>query len=935
MYIYYIYKNLHIIDKYIKFILYIIYVETIKDNLTQINDCKNLNVEENYFFNNAICIQIFFKEAIKKINKENTYYINIELINLIINMFVIKLIKIKQLKNYNQLLLDLNLNSEEVDFLVELLSTELQKNLKNNTYKSELLFKLNLSIISLFFLIFVNNQSEVKDYLELNVFSTFSIKNLNFFIKNLTEELLLDKENNYKLWYVILYIDKISSNLNIFTKNNYYFNIFFQFYFENLNVEKLKDVLTIYINNIAILTNSTQKYVRKNKNSNVSLLNNLNKNNDNSVDPLKLKLFLIEFLSKKYNIFLKNICSQQLSYINDISFFLTKLNLFYENKLIVEFGYKYWSNSSLNLSYLKKQIYNKVLLNTKNLNLEFDFENNMLINVFFKNKKFYIKKNVYGVDNSIFDFQKLKIINNKLKKKVYYTDITIFLELFYFFEKFLLKTNFEKNIKTLKACILFFEENIEKINNFNFFNIETISKEEEEKYLTFFTIFNLFVWTYKEYVNKIIISTEFLNYFYKKIDIEELLNCIIQEEKNLANVFNDFLDFEKLNYTVKIIKNLMLFLNNTTEVNIKDVSNNKYDSKYFLEIEYCEYIIFLNKFKILISYLEQIITIFNLKQKIVENNLNKNKLFGIEIKLDFRGRLYSIDIVKAYDNNKLLRQSIKIKNTIKIKKLLIWYSDLYKKLNIDLSSFLKNDTYKFILEQKEFNKFSYLFSLSITNINKKDFLNLLYLKASIATLSYIGFLLLNSEKKKTYSMLEILKQGYAFFYEKNFLKIIDDLKMKYLNLSLNISIENYLELVETVNSLILINKDINFNILLLNNKLLSLDSSCNGYTHLLYTFSELNEEKFKQFKKVLNLSNDDTNYDFYSEVLNEIKESNSFLKEQIENKIINRNSIKKIVMTIPYNAKEYSFYEKLRSEVLEKDKKKKRRNNKKSSNIFF
>jgi len=100
-------------------------------------------------------------------------------------------------------------------------------------------------------------------------------------------------------------------------------------------------VLTIYINNIAILTNSTQKYVRKNKNSNVSLLNNLNKNNDNSVDPLKLKLFLIEFLSKKYNIFLKNICSQQLSYINDISFFLTKLNLFYENKLIVEFGYKY------------------------------------------------------------------------------------------------------------------------------------------------------------------------------------------------------------------------------------------------------------------------------------------------------------------------------------------------------------------------------------------------------------------------------------------------------------------------------------------------------------------------------------------------------------------------------------------------------------------
>jgi len=130
------------------------------------------------------------------------------------------------------------------------------------------------------------------------------------------------------------------------------------------------------------------------------------------------------------------------------------------------------------------------------------------------------------------------------------------------------------------------------------------------------------------------------------------------------------LNFETLNYLIKTIKNLILFLNDTLEINIKDVSNNNYDSSYFIKIEYCEYIIFLNKLKILIAYLEQIITVFNLKQKIIENKLNKNKMFGIEIKLDFRGRLYSIDIVKAYDNNKLLRQSIKIKNTIKISSLL-------------------------------------------------------------------------------------------------------------------------------------------------------------------------------------------------------------------------------------------------------------------------
>lgn len=805
------------------------------------------------------------------------------------------------------------------------MNDELQKNVKNNTYNSEFLFKLNLSITSLFFLIFINNQSEIKDFLELNIFSTFAIKNLNFFLKNLTNELLLDKEINYTIWYITLYINKISNSLNIFEKNDIYFNIFFQFYFENLSFETLKQILIIYVNNIATLTNSNQKYIRKKKNSinTISELNDLNKNTNIILDPLKLKLFLTTFLSKKYNIFLKNKCSQQLSFLNDISFFLTKLNLFYENKLIVEFGYKYWSNSSLNLNYLKKQVYDKILLNIKCLNLELDFENNILKNIFFENKKFYVKKNNYGVDNSIFDFQKIKIINNKLKKKVYYTDITIFLELFCFFEKFLLKITFEKNIKTLKDCILFFEKDIEKINNFNFFNIEAVGEIEQEKYSTFFNIFNLYVWTYKEYINNIIISTEFLNFFYKKTDIEELINCIKKEEKNLSEILNISLNFEKLNYIIKIIKNLMLFLNNTTEINIKDVSNNNYDSKYFLKIEYCEYIIFLNKFKILIIYLEQIITIFNLKQKIIENNLNKNKLFGIEIKLDFRGRLYSIDIVKAYDNNKLLRQSIKIKNTIKIKKLIAWYSNLYKSINIDLSCFLKNDTYNFILKQKEFSKFSYLFNLSIENISKKDFLKLLYLKANIAILSYIGFLLLTSEKKKTYSMIDILQQGYFFFYKNNYLDLVNELKTKYLNLNLNISIENYLELIESLNSLYLINKDINFNNLLTNNKLLSLDSSCNGYTHLLYTFSELNKEKFNQFKKVLNLSNDDKNYDFYSEVLNEIKESNCFLKEQIENKIIDRNSIKKIVMTIPYNAKEYSFYEKLKNEILEKDKKKK------------
>lgn len=915
-----------------------LYINTFDSNNNQLNDCININLEENYFLKNSIIIQLYFKEKLSKIKKEELYYIDNSFVVFLINIFILKLIKFRELKNFNFLINKLNFTLEEVNSLVIFLNSEIKAIDSNLSYKSEFFYKLNLTINSLFFLIFINNQSEIKDYLELNIYSTFSIKNLNFFLKNITKEYCFEKKENYKAWYIILYIKKISNSLNITIIDSFYCNIFFQFFLKNKLLIEIKEILNMYLININFLINSNQKYLRKiksNKEINEDLntikndketyfLKNKSINDTINIDPQKIKTFVINFLSKKYNIFLKNKCSQQLSFLNDISFFLIEINLFYESKFIVEFGVKYWSNSSLNLSYLKKKLYDKILLNTKILNLETDFKNNYLKNLFFKDDKFYIKKNIYNENSSIFDFEKIKIINNKLKKLVYYTDINIFLELFNFFENIFKNIILKKNIKKLKECINYFEDNIQKINNFNFFNIESLLHKEKEKYELFFNILNLYSWSYNEYIHNIILNTNFLNFFYKKDDIKELKLCIEKEKENLNYLLNNLNSFDNLNFLIKTIKNIFLFLNNTLEINIKDVSNNNYNSKYFIEIEYREYIIFINKFKIIVAYLEQIITISNLKQKIIENNFNQKKLFGIEIKLDFRGRLYSINIIKAYDNNKLLRQSIKIKNNIKIKELLSWYIDLFKKLKISISYFLKKDIYEFILDKKEFKHFNYLFKLNLTEMTKKNFLDLLYLKTYVATICYLGFLLLKSEEKKTYTLLNILKKGYDFYYNDNNKEIINEIKKSFLNLTLELNLEEYLELTQTLNSLDNLNKNISFNSLLLNNKLLSLDSSCNGYTHLLYTFSELTISKFKEFKKILNLSSDNNNYDFYSEVLNEIKNNNFFLKKQIEDKIINRNSIKKIVMTIPYNAKEYSFHEKLKNEIIEKDDKKKK-----------
>ena len=563
-------------------------------------------------------------------------------------------------------------------------------------------------------------------------------------------------------------------------------------------------------------------------------------------------------------------------------------------------------------------MYTLILINTQKIDLEVDLVKNMLISVFFKNKSFYIKKNEASIFKSTFDSKKLENLNNKLKKKVYYIDNNTFLQLFFFFENLFLKTKIQIKDLNLKQCLLIFDQELVKINNFNFFNIETTTEEEKEKYDVFFNVFFNFLNVYIKYIQNNILNDFFLSYFFKENNLTEIKNCINKEVTNLNTYLIKESSFKNLTFLIKTLKNILLFLKNTLEINVKDVSNNNYNSNFFLEIEYCEYIVFTSRLKILIAYSEQIITINNLKQKLDELELNKKKLFGIEIKLDFRGRVYTLSTIKAFDNNKLLRQSIRIKNSIKISYLLSWFKKIYKETNINNILNLNYDVYSYILTKKEFKEYTFILNIDLQKIKKKDFLSFLYLKTKTALLCYLGFLLLPSTEKKTYTMDTIINLGYTFFYDENLNEKIQKVKNQY-------NIELYLEFMQTVDALKELNQKISFNSLITNTKLLTLDSSCNGYTHLLYTFSDLKEDEFKKFKEVLNLSSSNKNFDFYSEVLNEIKEKNSFLKEQIEKKIITRTSIKKVVMTIPYNAKEYSFTEKLKKEIIEKDPIKKKK----------
>lgn len=194
----YAYKSLHIIEKYTIFFLHILFLNT-NTNKTEIFNCKDININESYFFKNSLKIELFFKEKINNNINFEAQYSNLNFNIFLINIFILKILKLKSFKNFKYLLDTLFFSVEDLNFFIKFLNEELIQLNSNLNYKSNFILKLDLNLNSLFFLIFVNNQSEVQEYLELNVFSTFCIKNLNYFLKNIRKELFLKKDDQHIL----------------------------------------------------------------------------------------------------------------------------------------------------------------------------------------------------------------------------------------------------------------------------------------------------------------------------------------------------------------------------------------------------------------------------------------------------------------------------------------------------------------------------------------------------------------------------------------------------------------------------------------------------------------------------------------------------------------------------------------------------------------
>ncbi len=168
-------------------------------NKTETFNCKDININENYFFKNSLKIELFFKEKINDNINFEAQYSNLNFNAFLINIFILKILKLKSFKNFKYLLDTLFFSLEDLNFFVKFLNEELIQLNSNLNYKSNFILKLDLNLNSLFFLIFVNNQSETQEYLELNVFSTFCIKNLNYFLKNIRKELFLKKDTQHIL----------------------------------------------------------------------------------------------------------------------------------------------------------------------------------------------------------------------------------------------------------------------------------------------------------------------------------------------------------------------------------------------------------------------------------------------------------------------------------------------------------------------------------------------------------------------------------------------------------------------------------------------------------------------------------------------------------------------------------------------------------------
>jgi len=350
--------------KKIYFFLYIIYLP-----IENTQDCLSLATKNDKYLTAANTSSAYFWA---KQDQNKAIFLNLNLIQFLINIFLIKIIKLKTIKNYNNFLLKLDFNLEELDFFIKTLNTEFILTEKNLNYSSELFLKISLTFFSLNNLIFMNSRPILTEKYELNVFASFIINFLNTLQLKLKKEFLNLELNIKYLAYIMINLKKIIEINPIVAVNAETYNLLFYIYFLKKDFNTTLNYFIKIIKNLNLILNAKTKALNKlTPKLKEKLLLEYQQNDcfTNNVDELKEILLnntdflqknnvflnekLNDFISKKNFIFLKKVCSLHLIFISEYSFLLLKVNLFYENKYIVEYGMRYWSNTALNLIKLK------------------------------------------------------------------------------------------------------------------------------------------------------------------------------------------------------------------------------------------------------------------------------------------------------------------------------------------------------------------------------------------------------------------------------------------------------------------------------------------------------------------------------------------------------------------------------------------------------
>lgn len=838
--------------------------------------------------------------------------------------------------NYKNLFLKyLNLENNIIDenYIEILFFNEIFYLYLNNDFINEL--KLNLDnkkkkIINNF----LKNIIIIK-YNFLNENNSYFLKELKEFF-NLNYEDIEKIDDLYIIIFIYFYVSFIFKNKSKF---DFIFNLQQLISFLSINIEYIisdisflliyqnniynkveisHEYLNIYLNNCILSLNlySNKKNIIKIINNYEKIINNNNKNiNINyylNNKYLKNKNKIISFFIENFIIILNN--------DKDKNFIFKSIDLYYsKDKNIQKYQYFF---------ILKDSKYINMFKYINNLNYLDLLNENSLKKIYFINNIFlntnYIKNNKYNTNIILKNKNVIKNIDN------YISNTKIDLNSYYFecYKKIfndILSKNINLNIYTININDLdeiILNNVINKINdilelnfnNFDFFNnFENLLNNLINIYYNIYNYINIYFLIdleknllfnknfYEKYINLLNFllfnKNILLDINSKKFNINEIIIFCNKFKLNL--IFIDNIIYEYLN----LIKN-----NNNLNININYILNSIKILKKIelLNINFLKLKIFFEKISININFIK----------------IKEYLQFGFF--LDFRYRFYTNFPSLDWINNKFLRNIYKnyeICEWNKIQedyiKILYNYKNINIKTNYCISlRFLDLSIDYLIKINEKFINYKYL--IDYKNLNIKDLIEKL---KNLEDFKKILFL------ENIFSSIYIVSK-YLFKNKKNYIDIIfnffDNYNIdNYFLLSKKLNIESCFECeIHLYNLSSYLDKNNELNLNLCPN--LILDSSCNGFTHLLFLFKNLDIEKFKIFFEKLNLSSSLELNDFYNYIcfilIDKIKSNKKYinlLKIDL-NDLINRTNMKKIIMTIPYGSTSFKWRNILKNVFLNK-----------------